>query len=83
MARADDTGAQIENGVEVDDTRCRSHANESHLVEHRGDQDGGEQFKETLHPKVNDPEAPIVDHREVGVRTIQECREIEDWNSCG
>ena len=46
--------------------------------EHHRDEHGGEELEEALHPQVDDPEAPVVDHGEVGAGAVEERGQVEE-----
>src|ERR1019366_10500037 len=77
VARDDDPAAEVQDGVEVDQARGGLGAHHAHLVEHDRYQHRREKLEEPLHPEVDDPEAPVVDYREVAVRAIEEGGQIE------
>ncbi len=73
-----DPSGQVEDGVEVDDARGRATGDEAQDHEHHGDEHGGEQLEEALDPQVDDPEAPVVDHGEVGAGAEEERGQVEE-----
>jgi len=56
LACADNPAAEIQDGIQVDQTRGGPGADHAHLVEHDGHQHRRKEFKESLHPKMDDPE---------------------------
>jgi hypothetical protein len=72
MACTNDPAAEVEDGVEVNQTRGGLGADHTHLVENGGHQDRGEELEESFHPKMDDPEAPVIDDREVGLGAVEE-----------
>ena len=83
VACADDPAAEIQDGIQVDQARGGLGADHAHLVEHDGHQHRREEFEETLHPKMDDPEAPVVDDGEVGVRAIEKGGQVEHRDGHG
>ena len=70
---------QVEDGVEVDDARGRAwRVTRPIWTEHHRDEHGGEELEEALDPQVDDPEAPVVDHGEVGVRAVEQRGQVEE-----
>ena len=78
VAGPDDAAGQVEDGVEVDDAGGGASRDQSQDHEHHGDEHGGEQLEEALHPQVDDPEAPVVDDREVGAGAEEERGQVEE-----
>ena len=83
MARAHDAAREVEDGIEIDESRGGLRRHQAHLVEHHPHQHGGEEFKEAFDPEVDDPEAPVVDDREIRVRPVEQGGHIEDGNGDG
>ncbi len=83
MARTNDPAAEVEDGVEVDQARGGLGADHAHLVEHDGHQDRGEELEESFHPKMDDPETPVIDDREVAVGAVEEGGQVKDGNGHG
>ena len=80
VARPDDPCAEVEDRVEVDDARGRLRAHEPHLEEHDRDEHRREELEEALDPQMDDPEAPVVDHRRIRVGAVEERGQIEQRN---
>ena len=74
----DDPAGQVEDGVEVDDAGGGAGRDQPEDHEHHRDEHGGEQLEEALHPQVDDPEAPVVDHGEVGAGAVEERGQVEE-----
>ena len=83
VAGADDPAREIQDGVQVDQARGGPGADEPHLVEHHGHQHRREEFEESLHPEMDDPEAPVVDDGEVGVGAVEKGGQVEDRDGHG
>ena len=83
VARADDPAAEVQDGVQVDQARGGLGGDQAHLVEHDRHQHRREELEESLDPEVDDPEAPVVDDGEVGVRAVEERGQVEDRDGHG
>src|SRR5271166_3964730 len=83
VACADDPGAEIQDGIQVDQARGGLGADHAHLVEHDGHQHRGEEFEESFDPKMDDPEAPVVNNGEVGVGAIEKGGQVEERDGHG
>src|SRR5450759_5926266 len=73
MPGTDKPAGEIENGIEVNDARCRKTRDGTELEEDDRHHDGHEEFKKSFDPEVDDPESPGVNHREMG-RAVEEHR---------
>jgi hypothetical protein len=75
---AKDATREIKNRIKVNDARGGDYADSAEAIEQHSDDDGNKQLEKILDPKMNDPEAPVIDDGEVSGAVIEECRQIED-----
>ncbi len=74
---------QVEDGVQVDERVAVVRLTRPELEEHDGHEHRGEELEEAFDPEVDDPEPPVVDHGEVGARTEEERRQVEERDRHG
>ena len=77
VACAYDARTQVEDGVEVDQSRGGFRRHQAHLVEDHRHQHRSEEFEKALDPQMDDPETPVVDDREIGVGPVEHRGQIE------
>src|SRR6185369_7557402 len=77
MQCPDDTAAQIDRTRQEGRVRRVIGTNDPKAGEKKCDHDGCKYFKESFHPKVDDPPAPILDHGQVRTHSPEESWRIE------
>src|SRR6185437_15248590 len=77
VTRADETAAEIEDGIQIDSAQRRETLDETHLVEDDGHDHGDEEFEEALDPQMDDPEPPGIDDGVVGLRSEEQRGQVE------
>ena len=65
------------------DGRGRARTHEAELDEQEADDGGGEDLEEAFDPQVNDPPAPVFDHRDVGVLAPHEAGAVQESDRDG
>ena len=83
MTGADQSAQEIEDGIQIDGAQRRDPPHQPHFVEDDGDHHGDEEFEESFHPQMDDPETPGVHHRVVCLRAVEERGHIEQRNGEG
>src|SRR6185312_4233514 len=78
MTGADNATRKVDRRREQRGARRRRGPDQANAREEEGDHSRGEHFEEAFDPEVNDPPAPVFDHRKVRVLTPGEPSTIEE-----
>src|SRR5215467_13903927 len=80
MGSTENTAHQVQDCIQIDNAFGGANRDGSEPIEQYGHHHGHKQLEEVFDPQMNDPEAPMVDNREIGGAVVEKSGHVEDWN---
>src|SRR5215472_660530 len=80
MGSTENAAHQVQDRIQINNAFGGVNSDRSKPIEQYGYHHGHKELKEVLDPQMNDPEAPMVDDREISGAVIEERGQVEHRN---